>query len=301
MTASALRLTIGPLLFHWPAERKRDFYARIADEAPVDTVYIGEVVCSKRAPFSEPLYPEIVERLERGGKTVVFSSLAEVMLPRERAMAAALADMPLQVEANDAAALYHLGGRPHRVGPFFNTYNEATLRFLAGRGAMHFALPAELPREAVAVLAQAARALGAGVEVLGFGRAPLALSARCYHARAHGRTKDNCQFVCDRDADGMDLNTIEGAPWLCVNGVQTLSYAYHCLLSALPDLAAIGIGDVRLSPHALDMAALAQRFRDVADGRLDPHEAERALIADNVVPALANGFWRGGPGASYLG
>ena len=34
-------LTIGPLLFHWPAERKRDFYFRIADEAPVDTVYLG--------------------------------------------------------------------------------------------------------------------------------------------------------------------------------------------------------------------------------------------------------------------
>ena len=47
-------LTLGPLLFHWPAHKRRDFYLRIADEAPIDTVYLGEVVCSKREPFFEP-------------------------------------------------------------------------------------------------------------------------------------------------------------------------------------------------------------------------------------------------------
>ena len=46
-------LTLGPILFHWPADKKRDFYFQIADESPVDTVYIGEVICSKRSPFFE--------------------------------------------------------------------------------------------------------------------------------------------------------------------------------------------------------------------------------------------------------
>ena len=41
----AAELTIGPIAYHWPAGRKRDFYARIADEAPVGTVYLGEVIC----------------------------------------------------------------------------------------------------------------------------------------------------------------------------------------------------------------------------------------------------------------
>ena len=39
-------LTLGPVLFNWSAERKRDFYFRMADDAPVDVVYVGEVVCS---------------------------------------------------------------------------------------------------------------------------------------------------------------------------------------------------------------------------------------------------------------
>ena len=38
-------LTLGPVLFNWNPERWRDFYFRIADEAPVASVYLGEVIC----------------------------------------------------------------------------------------------------------------------------------------------------------------------------------------------------------------------------------------------------------------
>ena len=48
-------LTLGPVLFNWEPERWRDFYFRIADEAPVGTVYLGEVICFKRAPLFERL------------------------------------------------------------------------------------------------------------------------------------------------------------------------------------------------------------------------------------------------------
>ena len=49
-------VTLGPVLFNWDPETWRDFYFRIADETPVATVYIGETVCSKRAPLIEPHY-----------------------------------------------------------------------------------------------------------------------------------------------------------------------------------------------------------------------------------------------------
>lgn len=299
--ADGTGLTLGPLLFHWPTDRKRDFYARVADEAPVDVVYLGEVVCSKRAPFSEPHYPAIAERLVRGGKEVVFCSLAEVMLKRERQMTAdlcALADY--EIEINDASALSVIAGRRHRIGQLFNVYNEETLRRLASNGATHFALPAELPRDSVAILAATAQACGAGTEVQVFGRTPLALSARCYHARAHGRIKDNCQFTCEEDPDGIVLRTIEGADWLVVNGVQTLSYPYLCLLDEIADLQAFGVTHLRLSPHTLDMVAVAEMFRRVADGSLEPAEAESRLLALGDIPALTNGFWHGRAGHDYV-
>ena len=71
------KLTLGPIAYHWSADKRRDFCACIADEAPVDEVYLGEVNCSKRAPFHEADLPATIERLERAGKTVIVSTLAE--------------------------------------------------------------------------------------------------------------------------------------------------------------------------------------------------------------------------------
>ena len=285
-------LTIGPILFHWPAEQMRDFYLRIADEAPVDTVYLGEVVCSKRTPFFQPHYPEVTARLARAGKTVVFSTLAEAMIKRERKMIAEMCGQEdFAVEANDNAALYHLRGKPHRVGPFVNVYNEDTLGFLAAQGATHVTLPQELPAASIEVLGRAARDLGVGLEVQVHGRVPLALSARCYHARAHGRIKDNCQFVCEEDPDGMELKTLDGQPFLTVNGIQTLSHTCLNLVHELQALVGMGIDNFRLSPHSGDMVETARIFRAAADGEITPEEATARLEGIGFDAPFSNGFY----------
>lgn len=292
-----IKLTLGPIAYHWGAEARRDFYARIADEAPVDEVYLGEVICSKRAPFSEADLPATIERLERAGKRVILSTLAEVMLKRERKATADLADLDSpEIEINNAAGLYARGRRPHRIGPFMNAYNEATIGWMAGQGATHVSLPAELPQGAVAVAARAARDLGLGVEVQVFGRASLAVSARCYHARAHGRTKDNCQFVCEDDPDGMALRTRDDQPILRINGIQTQSESYIDLLPQIPALRDVGVSHLRLMPQAVDMVAVASVFRGAADGALDLPEAEAKLTRLCAPAAFSDGFWHGTAG-----
>jgi len=295
------RLTLGPILFHWPAEQKIDFYAKIADEAPVDTVYLGEVICSKRAPFFEQHYAEVVERLERGGKKVVFSSLAEVMLKRERKMMGEFcAIRDHEIEINDTSALWHLSDHPYRVGPLMNVYNEETMSYLAQRGATHFGLPVELPRNAVEVLCQHAKQLSVTLEVQVFGRTSLALSARCYHARAHDRIKDNCQFVCEEDPDGMALTTLSGQEFLTVNGIQTLSQTYLNLLPETDDLRALGVTDFRLSPHTQHMVAVAQVFRDTLDGNISADAGQDRLSTLQIPAPFSNGFWHHQPGHLWL-
>lgn len=291
------RLTLAPIPFHWSAERKLDFYARIADEAPIDTVYLGEVLCSKRAPFFDDELPGVAQRLQKAGKRVVLSSLAEVMLPRERQMTAELCKVTEhEIEVNDGSALLHMTERPHRIGPMMNVYNERTLAYLAARGARHVTLPPELPGRSAAVIAAEARRLGVGIEVQVFGRASLAISARCYHARAHGRMKDNCQFVCENDPDGMPLATLDGKVLLAVNGIQTLSHTYVSLHREIAEMAAMGVTHLRLVPQACDMVAVAKIFHDLADRRFDATEAERRLGSAGVAVPLANGFWHGRPG-----
>ena len=304
----AAKLTLGPLLFNWPAERARDFYFRIAEEAPMDTVCIGEVVCSKRAPFFAPYLPAVVARLEAAGKEVVHSTLALIMSERERRDLAALAAAEnLFVEANDLAAVALLDGRDHAIGPYVNVYNEGTLAFLARRGARRVALPFELPARALAALANAAATMEIPgetrpeLEVQVFGRTPLAISARCYHARAQGLHRNNCQYVCEADRDGMTLDTLDGRPFLAVNGTQTLSHAIGNLAAELAALRAMGIGRFRLSPQDVDMVAVAETFRAVLDGRLEPDAALERLSGLAAFAPFANGFYHGAEGAARIG
>ena len=64
------KLSLGPVLFNWPSDIWRDFYYRMADEAPVDIVYLGEVVCSKREVFFQSSMPAVIERLIAGESAV---------------------------------------------------------------------------------------------------------------------------------------------------------------------------------------------------------------------------------------
>lgn len=264
-TAPPLRV-LGPVFFHWSAERLADFYAGIADEAPVDVVHVGEVVCVKRLPLVEHALAAAIERLEAAGKQVVLSAPILMAGARESEVGHQLArSRDYLVEANDLSAVAELEGRPFVAGPTVNTYNEETAACLAGLGARRVCLPPELPSGAVGDIAR--RSSGIAIEAFVFGHLPLAISARCYHARAYGLTKDGCRFVCGDDPGGLPVRTVDRQPFLRVNGVQTLSDAPADRLADVPALAAAGVAAFRVSPVAEGTTAALERLtRILAEG-----------------------------------
>jgi len=297
-------LTLGPLLLHWPAEAWRDFHFRIADEAPVDTVTLGEVVCPKRWPFNRPYLDPVIDRLRRAGKRVVLATPALVGDEADAALVRELADRGLPVEVNDMAALGLLQGDGRRAevaGPGINSYNEATLRHLAQQGVTRVVPPPELPPASVYYLA-GLHGIGGDIpalELQAFGRWPLAISARCYHARAYGRDKATCQYACAQDPDGLPVDTLDDQPFLAVNGVQTQSQAYACLVGELSDLRAAGVRGFRLTPQDVDMVAVARVFRDLLEGRAAVPAALDAIEEVCGDVPLANGYLHDTPGAAW--
>lgn len=294
----SMSLTLGPVYFNWPTLEWADFYARVADEAPVDRVIVGEVICSKRTPFRVEVLAAAIERLERGGKEVVVATLALPTLKRELAEIADTAAAPYLVEVNDISALAAMRGRACVLGPLVNVYNEDTLAEVAKLGAECVCLPPELPLESVAALAASSSSVE--LEVFAFGRAPLAISARCYHARAHATTKDACRFVCERDPDGLDVETLDRQPFLAINGLQTIAGGITLLTHEVSELRAVGVRRLRLSPQSCDMIAVARCYRDLADGRIDAGEALAALLALRLPAPPANGYLHGAPGANWI-
>lgn len=294
-------LSVGPNAFFWKADTVRDFYAALGD-APVARVVIGEWVCSKRLPFWQAEIPAAIEALQAGGKQVAVTSLALITLRRERRLTADRADLGLPVEVNDLTALAHIpAGQPFWVGPMVNVYNEGTLRFLARRGATRICLPPELTLESVAALVQAGHEAGVAVEVWGHGRLPLAISGRCYHARLHDRAKDNCQFICEADPDGRDVQTLDGQPFLAVNGVQTLSQSTASMALQADALAAVGVDALRLSPQSGDFAGICRDYAALLAGRMDGATLAARLAGQVPGGRLSDGFLRGPAGADWSG
>ncbi|CAM3254218.1 ubiquinone anaerobic biosynthesis protein UbiV [Asticcacaulis taihuensis] len=289
------KLSLGPLLFNWSPEVTEAFYARIADESPFDRVYLGEVVCSKRIPFLGPVLARAAERLIGAGKTVVFSSLALPATEREQSMSGALAAVEDEIEVNDMSVLLRRGRRPFVAGPFLNVYNELAARQLVAMGCVRLCANIELSLDAIGAIHKSVPDLP--IEIHAFGRLPLALSGRCYHARAHNLHKDACQFVCDRDPDGRSVRTVEDQDFLAINGIQTLSNGVHVPGVSIDRLTAGGVTTLRLSPHSVDMIAVARLFDAFAWNAMEAVELNARLKALALPGPLVSGYLLGKPGS----
>ena len=294
-TAKA-QVTLGPLLYHWDAEERRDFYFKIADEAPVDCVYLGEVICSKREPYFEDYFYQVADRLRSAGKQVVISTNALVTSPREMADIRKHASEDAVVEANDVACLQSLHGKPHVIGPFVNVFNEGAREFVLRNGAFRIVLPVEAPATSIKVLADTP----AEIEVMVFGRQTLSVAMRCYHARSHGLTKDSCQYVCGLDPNGLSATTVTGDDLLTISGTSTQSHGYVVLLNELEALRNMGVTHFRVSPQHMDMVAVTSIYRDVLDGKRTPKEAETQLLQMSDDIPFINGFYYAREGLSWI-
>ncbi|MDO9077052.1 MAG: U32 family peptidase [Brevundimonas sp.] len=295
-----MELAIGPLLFNWAADRVETFYARIADEAPVGTVYLGEVVCGKRQPLLQDVLARAAERLEAAGKTVIWSTLALPSTPRERRLAAELAADPDHlIEAGDMSAVWSRAPAPFVAGPLLNVYNAPAAAELVRLGCVRLCANVELPLASIAEIAQACP--GLELELFAFGRLPLALSSRCAQARMEGLHRDACRYVCDRYPDGMDVATIEGQDFLAVNGLQTLSHGCQLVDVEVEALRGAGVSVLRLSPHSLDMVAVAHLFHDFVEGEITPQELGLGIALLAPPGPLVSGYLHGAVGARRVG
>ena len=279
-----LKLAVGPIQYYWPRAQVYEFYAAIAD-APVDIVYLGEVVCSRRHELGFADWLDVADALDAGGKEAILSTqvLAEgagdLKLIRQVA-----ANGRYRVEANDMAAVRMLAGTPGWVaGPHLNVYNPRSLELLAELGAARWVAPVEATREIVAgVLAEAPLE----AEIFAHGRLPLAFSARCFTARRYRLQKESCECRCLAHPDGMALKTREGEPFLTLNGIQTQSAKVYSLLKDLNSVREAGVGILRVSPQSQGTAEVLRALRAALDG----------IPTDLPGSDFCDGFWHGRPG-----
>lgn len=293
------KLSLGPVLYYWPKEKLLEFYEQAAG-MPVDIVYLGETVCSKRRALRTEEWIELAAHLAQAGKEVVLSTLSVIEAESElKTLRRLCQNGRFMVEANDMAAVHLLSVNriPFTTGTGLNLYNERTLGFLAKLGLKRWVMPVELARDTLAAI-QAQRPEGVETEVFAYGRMPLSTSARCFTARAHNLPKDDCQYRCLDYPDGLTLYTREEQPFLAINGVQTQSAKTYNLLAEINALAALGTDVLRISPHSVHTRKVVDTFRSCLENTLSAEEGAQSLNRC-MSEGPCDGYWHARAGMDW--
>ncbi|MBD9378040.1 U32 family peptidase [Pseudoxanthomonas sp. PXM04] len=289
-----MKLSLGPLQYFWPRERVLAFY-REAARWPLDILYLGETVCSKRRELRTRDWLALAEELAASGKQIVLSSLALIEAESELSTVVRLAENgAFLLEANDLSAVQvcRERGLPFVAGPTLNVYNHVALGLLIEDGLVRWVPGVEQGRRLLEELRAGMVEQGTPMpelEIMAWGRLPLAWSARCFTARAYDVPKDDCGFRCIEHPDGLPLGTREGEAFMVINGIQVQGMEIVDMAPERDELIACGVDILRLSPAQDDMAAVVDHFHRMLRAPLPP-------------PRLGarNGYWHGKPGRASL-
>ena len=291
-----MQLSLGPLQYYWPRSTVFDFYQAMAETA-VDIVYLGEAVCSRRKELRQSDWIDIARMLRDAGKEPVMSTMVLLESTSDVAdMHKITRHAEFLVEAGDMGAVHSLAGqRAFVAGAQLNVFNADTLAWMASLGATRWVMPLEMRQSDLAAIL-AHKPAGLQTEVFAYGRMPLAFSARCFTARHYNLPKDDCGFRCIEHPDGQLLATRESESFLVINGIQTQSAKVHNLLGDVPQLAALGVDVLRLSPQSQHMDQIVAAF-DAARR----HQAPALSTLRPFMPEEpCNGYWHGKPGLDLV-
>ena len=294
-----MKLSLGPLLYFWTFDDIHAFYQSMLEQ-PVDIIYLGETVCSKRRSLNFEQWMELARTLKQQSPDteIVLSTLSLIEAESElKTLRRYCNNGEFSVEANDMAAVHLLSEQhvPFSTGPTVNIYNTRTLSLLHKQGLRRWVMPVELSRQTLQEILQELQTSGLTetleTEVFSYGHMPLALSARCFTARAHNLPKDQCDLKCLEYPDGLQVKSQEEQSLFTLNGIQTMSGQRNDLLDAVPEMQSMGVDVVRLSPQSVHMPEVIQAYHNALLG-------QDGKTVGYVRDENCNGYWYGEPGMS---
>ncbi len=297
-----MKLSLAPAPITWGKNELKSFYRKIA-ESKVDTVFVGEVVCSKRDVLSLSELKEIAGFLREHGKKVYYSSLALLTTEDEFDRIRQIVPVFDGIEANTIGVLNLfeqddplVKEKDLIIGSYLNIYNWQAAQYLKKFNPERIVAPFEIPHESIGDIIGKSKV---SMEVLAWGHLPTALSWRCYSARSFGRLRENCNSICFQHPDGMLLKTVDDNDLFLINGMQVLSAKTYCLIEQLDLLDSMSVEHLRIDASRDHGLELINIFDAALSKEISAQEAKEKL-APLAAHGLCNGWFWNEAGWKYV-
>lgn len=298
-----MKISLGAISYCWDKDTTEQFYHRAA-QSQVDTIYLGETVCSRRRLMKFKDYFDIATMLKQSGKNVVLSTMALIEAQSELGELKKYIDNgEFIIEANDMAGvqLASEAKLPFICGPTINNYNRASLDILHKMGMQRFAMPFELSKSWLkTVIGEGENTPQFEVEVMGHGYMPLAHSARCFTAKHFNLSKDNCETICQQHPKGILVQTQEHQDLLRLNGIQTQSASFVDLTAEMMQMQQMGVNYFRVSPSQLACIELADELTKRLANSDETQDDMAMKTREFANTKSCNGYWFGGAGLQKI-
>ncbi len=288
-----MKISLGPIQYYWPKEVLLECYLQLAD-SPVDIVYLGETVCSKRRSLGFDDWMDIARTLTDAGKEVVLSTLTLIEAESELGSVKRIVNNgSFSVEANDFGAIQLAIEQqiPFTCGPAVNLYNLRAIEQLAKKGMKRWVMPVELSKENLRHILTDKSVPSFETEVFSYGRLPLAFSARCFTARAFNLPKDRCEFRCIDYPEGIPLYSQEQQSLFQINGIQTQSQSICNLLQEWQTMQLMGVDVMRISINGIEDLTIIEQ--------LHKYTQQSKPMIPLQQKEQCNGYWFGETGISW--
>ncbi|MCL1067677.1 U32 family peptidase [Shewanella olleyana] len=295
-----MKISLAPVSYCWDKANMEHFYQQAA-KSQVDTIYLGETVCSRRRLLKFNDYLELAAMLKAHGKQVVLSTMALIEAQSELTELKKYVDNgEFSIEANDMAGVQvaKQANLPFICGPTINNYNRTSLDLLHSMGMRRFVMPYELSKAWLNQVINHPNKPNFEVEVMGHGFIPLAHSARCFTAKHFGLNKDNCETICQQHPKGILAQTQEQQDLLRLNGIQTQSAANIDLTQELMVMLQMGVDYFRVSPSSIDCLDVVNSLASKLAVSTDDALMQSSLSSANS--QACNGYWFGEAGLQQV-
>lgn len=298
-----MKITLGASPWPWSKKTTHDFYNAVAD-LPIDTVVLGETVCPQRQNLSLTEWFKKGEQLAATGKTIRLATPSLVDSEEALTLTQAICTQSqFLIEISDITALGLLNQHSQHPLPVQSSrsfaassavalYNAHALRELVECGLTHWNAPLELTQnDLLALLASWNSSFPNDpppeLEITVYGHPLLSCSARCFAARAHHRSRAECNQVCRLHPTGQPVHSMEDERLFRLNGPQVLTGNVYNLLPHLAQLESLNISHLRIIPINDDIELLKDTISVI--------QQRPAHLPDKLTRGSA-GYWFGQAG-----